>query len=257
MRISIVGSGNVATHLAAAFTNAGHTIVQVWSRDFEKANLLAYHVKSVAVEEVESLDRNTDLTIIAVKDDAIAGIAAKLKLGDILLAHTSGSTPLSILKGASANIGVLYPLQTLSKEKEVSFNDVPLLIEGNSTEVVERLESLATSVSSQVLEINSEKRLSLHVAAVFASNFVNYLYSRSKEILDTQDLDFELLRPLILETARKVQQSNPQDVQTGPAVRNDRETIRKHLAFLASENPQLQALYETLSQDIINFYHKP
>jgi predicted short-subunit dehydrogenase-like oxidoreductase (DUF2520 family) len=257
MRISIIGSGNVATHLAAAFANAGHNIVQIWSRDFHHAGLLAYHTRSEAVERIELIDKNIDLAIIAVKDDAIANIASQLNLGNTLLVHTSGSTSIDILKGSSAKIGVLYPLQTLSKDKEVDFSHVPLLIEGNSEEVVQILKDLASSASSQVLEVNSEKRLSLHVAAVFASNFVNSLYSAAKEVLDTQGLDFQLLRPLIAETARKAQHSNPKEVQTGPAIRNDQATIHKHLEFLSSATPQLQALYETLSQHIINFYHKP
>ncbi len=254
MRISIIGSGNVATHLSAAFTNANHKIVQIWSRDIEHASLLAYHVKAEAINDISKLDPGVDIILIAVNDDAISGISAQLKLHGTLLAHTSGSMPMSVLSPASSNIGVFYPLQTFSKNKSVEFKNVPILIESNTPQGASQIRELAGSVSLKVTNIDSEKRLSLHVAAVFANNFTNYLFALSKEILDKNGLDFDLIRPLIAETASKVQELDPEKVQTGPAVRNDIETIQKHLVLLESL-PQLKDIYKSLSQSIINFYH--
>lgn len=256
MRISIIGSGNVATHLAAAFTNAGHRIVEIWSRSPENAAILAYHVRATTVDKLSGLNPDVDVVLIAVKDDAIQDVISDLKLKDTLLAHTSGSTDLQVLMGSSENIGVFYPLQTFSKSKSVEFANIPILIEGNSPVVAERLTELADSVSAHVLQINSHKRLSLHVSAVFASNFANYLFALSKELLDRQELDFNLIRPLIAETADKVQRNDPKEVQTGPAVRNDQETIQKHIEFL-QDKPELEHIYRLLSQSIINFYGKP
>lgn len=252
MRITMIGSGNVATHLAAAFKNAGHVIGQVWSRNFDHASLLAYHVKAEAVAAPEELDTRADLYIVAVNDDAIGEVVAKLRLKDQLLVHTSGSTPMSVLDGASAQTGVLYPLQTLSKLKSVDFQKVPVAVEGNSAHVLSKLKTLAWDITGNVIELTSEKRLSLHVAAVFACNFTNHLYSLSKTVLDKYALSFDLLRPLIEETALKAMTYDPRDVQTGPAVRNDVQIMNKHLGFLEADE-ELKLIYKLFSQSIINF----
>lgn len=255
MRIAMIGSGNVATHLSAALVNAGHQITQVWSRNYQNAALLAYHVKAEAIHDPEEFSGHPDLVIISVNDDAIASVLFRLKLESSIVVHTSGSTPMVILEGASAKTGVLYPLQTFSKTKSVDFLTVPLLIEGNSPEVLSQLTALAQTISNNVQEVSSEKRLSLHVAAVFACNFSNYLYAVAKEILDGQQLDFKLIEPLIRETADKVRDADPKEVQTGPAIRNDVLTINRHLDYLENA-PELKELYADLSQRMINFYRK-
>jgi len=250
MRITIIGSGNVATHLAAAFKNAGHSMVQVYSRDLQNASLLAYHVCAEAIDDLNQIDPEADLFVIAVKDDAIESIAAELAPYNKLIVHTSGATPLQALLNHTPNAGVFYPLQTFSKTKEVDFNTVPVCIEGADEQIASQLNELAYTITQNVYRITSAERKTLHLAAVFACNFPNYLYYISQQLLAEQQLPFDLLRPLILETAQKVQELLPAAVQTGPAVRNDEKTMAAHLQLL-HENPELQELYRLLSQGII------
>jgi predicted short-subunit dehydrogenase-like oxidoreductase (DUF2520 family) len=250
MRITIIGSGNVATHLAAAFKNAGHVIVQVYSRDLQNASLLAYHVRAEAIDDLNKINTETNLFVIAVKDDAIETVASALAKYHKLVVHTSGATDLQTLLNHNKNAGVFYPLQTFSKTKEVDFNMVPLCIEGADEQITSQLEELAHTITQNVYHINSAERKTLHLAAVFACNFPNYLYHLAQQLLAEHELPFDLLRPLILETAQKVQDHLPIDVQTGPAIRNDEKTMAAHLLQLA-EKPELQQLYKLLSQDII------
>jgi len=250
MRISLIGSGNVATHLGAAFKNAGHKIVQVYSRSIDHATLLAYHLGAAPTTDLASLNPETDVFIIAVKDDAIAAVARELTQYQKLIVHTSGSTDLAALSGLTSNAGVLYPLQTLSANKEVDFSLVPLCVEGADNYITDKLEKLAHTVSKSVYRVNSAQRKTLHLAAVFACNFPNYLYTIAQQLVEQSGLGFELLRPLILETAQKVQDAFPAGVQTGPAIRNDETTMAAHLQLLDS-SPQLKELYALLSQAII------
>jgi len=250
MRITTIGSGNVATHMAAAFKNAGHSIMQVYSRDMQHAAMLAYHVKAEPVDTLNAISPDTDLFLISVKDDVIGDLAQKLIKHGKLIAHTSGSTSLDELLRYTPNAGVFYPLQTFSKTKELDFRTVPLCIEGATEDLTKRLEELARTVSNNVCRVDSLQRKILHMAAVFACNFPNVLYYAAGELLREHNLDFNLLRPLILETAEKVKNHLPKDVQTGPAVRNDEKTMSAHLQLLA-QKPELQQVYELLSQLII------
>lgn len=250
MRITIIGSGNVATHLSAAFKNAGHNIMQVYSRDMRKASLLAYHVKAEAIDSLSQINPETDLFVIAVRDDAVGRIASELSHRNKLIVHTSGATDLQVLLDFTTNAGVFYPLQTFSKTREVNFNIVPVCIEGADEQITLILNELAYTITQNVYRINSDERQTLHLAAVFANNFPNYLYYLAQQLLAEKQLPFDLLKPLILETAQKVQQIQPASAQTGPAARNDEKTIDSHLGRL-HENPELQELYRLLSQGII------
>lgn len=250
MRITLIGSGNVATHLAAAFKNAGHHIVQVYSRNLQNAALLAYHVKAEAIDDLSAIHPETDLFVIAVKDDQIGLMAEQIARYDKLIVHTSGATGIYALTAFTDNAGVFYPLQTFSKSKEVDFLKVPLCIEGADEQITQNLLQLARSISNNVSRVSSAQRKTLHLAGVFACNFSNYLYGVAQQLLAKDNLDFDLLRPLITETAEKVQRHLPQAVQTGPAVRNDENTMNFHLQLLNGE-PQLQELYQLLSQGII------
>jgi predicted short-subunit dehydrogenase-like oxidoreductase (DUF2520 family) len=250
MRITLIGSGNVATHLGAAFKNAGHQIVQVYSRNPQNAAMLAYNVKAEPVDDLELLNPDTNLFVISVRDDAIGGIAEKLAGYSKLIVHTSGATSIEAIRLFTDQAGIFYPLQTFSKNKEVNFNTVPLCIEGADEEITRQLQTLAWTISQNVYKVDSAQRRILHLTAVFACNFPNYLYYAAGLLLKEHDLDFDMLRPLILETAEKVQAHLPQDVQTGPAVRNDRQTMDAHLQLLA-QNAELQEVYKLLSQLII------
>jgi len=250
MDIVCVGSGNVATHLTKAFRVKGARIVQVYSPDISNANLLAKEIDALAISDLAELSQVADLYLIAVKDDAIATIAHKLNVVKGIVVHTSGATPMSVLADAGIqNYGVFYPLQTFSKSRDLNFSNVPLCLEAGNAEVLNRLKSLAETLSPLVYEIDGEKRRILHLSAVFASNFVNHLYHLGGEILAEHQIAFELLRPLILETAEKVQTRLPFDVQTGPAVRDDQETMKSHVSLLENR-PDLQEIYKFLSKSI-------
>jgi predicted short-subunit dehydrogenase-like oxidoreductase (DUF2520 family) len=250
MRITIIGSGNVATHMAAAFKNAGHRLVQVYSRNLQHAALLAYHVNAEAIDDLNHINPETDLFVIAVKDDAVVTIAQELASFNQLMVHTSGSVSLCDLSAVHSNAGVFYPLQTFSKIKEVNFREVPLCIEGTTESIAKQLTDLAQTISNNVYQVDSAQRKILHLAAVFACNFPNYLYHIAQDLLNQHQLDFNLLRPLIAETAAKVQQAMPGEVQTGPAIRQDEGTMAAHLQLLQAM-PQFQELYRLLSQGII------
>jgi len=250
MHITFIGSGNVATHLGAAFKNAGHKIVQVYSRNAQNAALLAYHIGADAIESLDNIDNNTDIFILSVSDDAIAGIAQQLAKYDKLIVHTSGATSMYNLTAFTDKAGVFYPLQTFSKTKAVDFRSVPICIEGTDETITQTLKELAQTISNKVYLVDSSQRRTLHLAAVFACNFPNYLYRVAQGLLAEQNMDFDLLRPLILETAEKVQEQFPADVQTGPAIRGDQNTILNHLQMLKTE-PELEQLYRLLSQGII------
>ena len=250
MRITIIGSGNVATHMAAAFKNAGHRIIQVYSPNLQNASMLAYHVGAQAINNLNSILPDTDIFIVSVKDDAIIEMVKALAKHQKLIVHTSGSTNLNDLLAFTGKAGVLYPLQTFSKNREVDFATVPLCIEGSGADVKADLEQLAATISKNIYSVNSADRKILHLAAVFACNFPNYLYTIAQQLLAAHKMEFDMLKPLILETAQKVQEQPPASVQTGPAVRNDKVTMDKHLQLL-SHQPQLQEIYLLLSQGII------
>ena len=254
MKIVLLGSGNVATHLGRSFKMAGQDIVQVYSRDPQNAHQLADSLGADTVENLSDITKNADLYIIAVKDDAIRRVALALSLSDQLVIHTSGSTDLNVLDGVSERTGVFYPLQTFSKLKAIDFRQIPITIEGNSEEVTSTLRGIADRLSEKVIELNSIQRQTLHTAAVFACNFTNHMYTLAAELLKTQNLDFDLLRPLIAETAFKIQLNDPADMQTGPAVREDFNTLDKQKELLAHDASVLE-LFEKISQSIIN-YHK-
>lgn len=249
MRITLIGSGNVATHLGAAFKNAGHRMMQVYSRNMNNAALLAYHIDAEPIDNLSDISPETDLFIIAVNDDAIVYVAQHLAQHNKPIVHTSGTTDINVLTPFTAAAGVFYPLQTLSKNKEAA-NSIPICIEGSGNAVTMQLEHLANSISKDVYRVSSEQRKIVHLAAVFACNFPNYLYAIAQKLLVQNNVDFELLRPLILETAQKVQDALPAEVQTGPAIRTDENTMAAHLQMLDND-PPLQELYQLLSQGII------
>lgn len=248
MKVVCIGSGNVATHLTVALKTTGANIIQIWSRSLDNALVLAAATDAGATSDLEDIDVSADLYLIAVKDDAIPVVSAALAAVQGLVVHTSGATDINVL-AALKNYGVLYPLQTFSKNRPVNFANVPLCIEAGSGVVLEQLKAIAGQLRGAVYEVDSGKRKILHLSAVFACNFVNHLYALGNDILDDHHLDFEMLRPLIMETAEKVQRDSPALVQTGPAIRNDEQTMVKHLELLDGK-PQLQEIYQTLSNSI-------
>ena len=249
MKVVIIGSGNVATHLAKALLNSDVEIAQIWSNTYKNAVELADLVGAKAIKQLHEVEATADLCIIAVKDDAIATIAAQLKDFKGVVAHTAGAVNLSVFSGLVANYGVFYPLQTFSKTKEISFLTIPICIEANNEHTLGILKLVGEKLSNKVKYIDSEKRKILHLAAVFACNFTNHLYAISQEILEANQLEFDLLRPLISETANKVQFELPTQVQTGPAFRKDEKTLHNHEELLNSQ-PELKKIYKMMSDGI-------
>lgn len=249
MKVVCIGSGHVATHFSTAIAAAGMELVQVWSQSQDHAQVLADLLGAKAISDKADIDLHADLYLIAVKDDAIPEMAALLGGVNGLVLHTSGATDLNVFPAAMRNYGVLYPLQTFSRTKALDFSKVPLCLEAKNETILTTLKNIALQLSPLVYEVSSQQRRILHLAAVFACNFSNHLYAIGQEILEKNQLDFEILRPLILETAEKVQHAFPRDVQTGPAIRHDEQTLLKHKELL-NGMPELQVIYETLSKSI-------
>ena len=254
MKIVIIGAGNLATHLSFALQEAGQEIVQIFSRTAISASELADLLKVPFTTHTDEIVADADVYFYAIRDDALESLLQLPFAPDAIHVHTAGSVSMDVFVGKKSNYGVFYPLQTFSKNKQVDFKIIPVFIEASSPEVESTLFKIAHAVSEQVYKTNSEQRLKLHVSAVFACNFVNHLYHIASEIVKSADLPFEVLKPLILETAQKVMQLSPEEAQTGPAKRNDRGVINKHLDVLGDEQPSLKKLYQDLSDMILNQY---
>lgn len=248
MKIVFLGSGNVATHMAKALATAGHRIIQVFSRSQENATLLAEKVGAKAIHRLHLVDTTADLYLFCVKDDALTEVILQMPETKGVWVHTAGSLPMSLFSTRKEAYGVIYPLQTFSKSRELNFFDIPLFIEGSTPATLLFLENLSLSISRGGYELPSEKRVYLHLAAVFACNFVNHMYSLSSEILLKEDIPFDMLRPLIVETAAKVTEMAPKEAQTGPAVRNDEKVMRNHLQLIGK--PLMKEIYTLLSKSI-------
>lgn len=249
MNIVLLGSGNIASHIGKAFHTQGHHILQVYSRNLANAHALASVLNADAVDTMKGINPHADLYFIAVADHAIAELTAQLPhTSTAVVVHCSGATDIVVLKRFPFH-GVIYPVQSLNKDVKTLLQHVPFGIEGNNVEASTRLLELMNSISPQSFVCSSEQRLALHTAAVFANNFSNVLFQIAYDMLHEHQLPFDLLKPLILETAQKVQQQIPKEVQTGPAKRGDVETIQKHLEFI-SKNPHWLKIYQQLTEEI-------
>ena len=249
-KITIIGSGNVATQLSLAFKNANIKIVQIISRNKRSGSKLAKKLNTLYEENVKNLI-NTDLVIVCVNDDEIIKVVKLIP--DIKMVHTSGSTHINALK-KKTEYGVFYPIQSLNKELEIDFNHIPICIEANNKKFEKQLIKLAKSIVSNVISLDSKKRKHLHLSAVIASNFSNFSYLMAKKHLDDNNIDFKLLKPLIIHTANKIINNEPLLMQTGPAKRGDKKTINEHLSMLKDEN--FKKIYKLLSNSISKEYGK-
>ncbi|NLT04498.1 MAG: DUF2520 domain-containing protein [Bacteroidales bacterium] len=252
MLITLIGAGRVANHLGPALFKAGHRFEQVYSRTMAHASELADTLGAEAVDQPAAIKPGADLYLCALSDDALTTVLDEMPLNqwdNPLLVHTAGSLPLSLLAPYTNRAGVLYPLQTFSPNRPLDLTSLPLFVEATDDTTLQMISALATDISGVVKPLASEKRLTLHLAAVYACNFVNHLYGVAGELLEEDGLDFSLLLPLIDETAAKVHDLAPREAQTGPAVRNDRRVIDKHLLLLAN-HPEKAALYKLLSEHI-------
>lgn len=250
MKVVIIGSGNVATHLSLAMVSLeGIEICQVYSFTEAHAEILAERLNCDFITDPTQIRKDADVYLFALKDQALETMIRAVPANNGLWLHTSGSMPMQVFAGYTERYGVLYPLQTFSKSREISFRGIPLFIECHRKEDKNCLEDLARRLSGKVCELSSEKRRSLHLAAVFACNFTNHIYALAEEILAKEGLSRDYLFPLIDETAAKVHELPAQEAQTGPAIRYDENIINKHLGMLA-DDPDVQTLYRLLSQSI-------
>lgn len=253
-KVSIIGAGNVATHLAQALACA-NDVVQIYSRNLDNATRLASKIQGCeAIDDISKLSSNIDIYVISVKDDAIKNIAFKMPKDcrNGLWVHTSGSVSMDVFRNIADNYGVLYPLQTFSRDVPVNVGEVPFFIEGNNAVSFGRIKDVALSVSSIVRCADSDSRKLIHASAVFACNFVNHMWSIADEVLKDGDFSFDLLLPLLKETLAKVSKVSPFDAQTGPARRGDIDTITRHLALLDDDKKEI---YKLLSRSIMKQYN--
>jgi len=247
MQIVIIGSGNVAYHLAKAFVQNKILLAQIFGRNEKDLNKISEELNiPYSTEKLE----DADLYIICVSDNSVEEVSKIISKKDCLVAHTSGSLPKEILTGNYRKAS-FYPLQTFSKSKELDYSNIPFFIETENEEDKKLLFELASKVSKNVMESTHEKRKYIHLTAVFACNFVNHLFSKAKEISDSQEIPFDYFLPLIDETVQKIHEIEPKSAQTGPAVRNDKRVLQLHEQLLKDESLEI---YKTMNHSIKKMY---
>lgn len=271
MKIVLIGAGNLATHLGKALHAAGHDMVQVFSRTMQSAETLASLLDAEPLTDIAQVRDDADVYIFSVKDSALVQLVAQLcrheadglgedgavnalrkaKKGEHerVFLHTAGSMPMSVFKGMAQHYGVLYPMQTFSKQREVDFSIIPCFVEANDEFAQKQIEGLAREISGRVYQLSSEDRKYLHLSAVFACNFANHCYAISQELLEEHGIPFDVMLPLINETAAKVLEMKPKDAQTGPAVRYDENVIGKQSKLLEN-HPHFKKVYDSMSKSI-------
>ena len=250
MKIVFIGSGNLATQLSLALKEAGKQIVQVFSRTEEHASELANKLGCAHTINPDEIDKNAQIYIFSVKDDALSHLAASIcnERPNALFLHTAGSVPMDIFKGYASRYGVLYPMQTFSKNRRVDFRKIPCFIEASNEESLVTIRSLAESISGHVVDCDSEKRKKMHLAAVFACNLTNHCYRLAERVLEAEQIDFNLFLPLIDETAKKVSEMSPKDAQTGPMIRYDVEVMNRQLALIPDD--LTRQIYRLMAESI-------
>ena len=249
MQIVLIGSGNVAFHLAKAFSEAQIPISQIFGRNTTELQKISEQFSIPFSTETLA---DADLYIISVSDSSIAEVSALIKNENVLVAHTSGSVSREALSG-NYRKSVFYPLQTFSKSKNLDYSKIPFFIDAENENDEEILKNLASKISKNVMLANDEKRKYIHLTAVFACNFVNHLYARAKEISDSQGIPFDYFLPLIDETTQKIHELEPKLAQTGPAIRNDEKVLKLHESLLTDE--EKLKIYKTLNESIKKMYH--
>lgn len=247
--ISIIGSGNVATHLTLALHTAGHTIRQVLSREFDHAVLLASRVNAQPIDKIALLDSHSDVYLLAVNDDALYDLALDLQLPEAVVIHTSGSTPATVLKPVSRRFGVVWSPQTFVRDIAMDYAHLPLCIEGSTPQTENVIEELFASISDNIHHLDFAQRRWAHLAAVMVNNFGNAVNAIAQELTTQHGIDFSILRPLAEMTVKKMDYGNLWAQQTGPARRHDQKTIDAQRRLLA-DDPKLMQLYDLLTEII-------
>lgn len=252
MDVVIIGTGNVAHCFGHLLKIHGHQIKQVISRQKEHAREMGEMLNADYTDDLQDIQMDADIYLLAVSDAAIPDLNDQLRLGKRIVAHTAGAVPLQSISRISSNTGVLYPLQSIRKEMK-SYPPIPVMLEASNDEVLRRLQALAQSISGSVTITNSEQRLKYHLTAVLCNNFTNHLIAQAKAFCEKEQLDFSLLQPIIKETFERLEKYPPESVQTGPALRQDETTMSLHRALLA-DNEYLQLVYQVVSDAIYQFH---
>ncbi len=245
----MVGAGNVATHISRHLHSAGHRIECIFSRTRESAERLAGELGSLAVTDPDLLPRKADFYIICVPDHAVAEVAAGLKGHEGIMLHTAGAVTMEVFEGLTHEYGVLYPLQSLSRERNIAGVHIPFLVEASSSKALEGIKGLAHSISERVEASDSQTRLKVHLAAVFTNNFSNHMVNVAQQIMEMAGCNPQLLGPLLEETFQKLREMDAQSAQTGPAVRGDQASMNKHIELL-KDHPEWEKMYTFISRDI-------
>jgi predicted short-subunit dehydrogenase-like oxidoreductase (DUF2520 family) len=251
-KVVLIGAGNLATHLAVVLSEKRFRVLQVYNRSPQKGQILAATVGADYIADLGSISLNADIYILAITDSVVREVAMDIPLKNQLVVHTSGTLDMKILDGVSDNIGVFYPLQTFSSGRKIDFNDVPVCIEANSRQCEDQLAEFAIRLSANVQIVSSSNRKILHLSAVFASNFTNFMYVIAEQLLNEHQISFDLLKPLIRQTIQNAAQHDLFSFQTGPAVRGDQQVLEKHREILAA-HPGYLDIYNLLSANIIKY----
>ncbi len=253
--IAIIGAGNVGYHIARALNEAGFKIIQVISRDKKSAEDIGTQYHAQVNTNISSLLPGIDILLLTVPDHAIPEIVKDLHNFQGIVVHTSGSVNIDVFRGLNCPHGIMYPLQTFTKGRELNFKNIPIFVEASDESVLSRLIDISKELSDSVYELNSESRSQLHLAAVFANNFTNYMISAANDVLDFSGIPKEVLVSLLNETFEKSLETGPDYSQTGPAIRGDNSTIKKHLKLL-SFSPELSQIYQCLTEAIQSRYNR-
>jgi predicted short-subunit dehydrogenase-like oxidoreductase (DUF2520 family) len=269
MKLVFLGSGNLATHLSLALKTSEEDIIQIFSRTQEHAQALADKLHCTSCTSISAICTDADVYIFSVKDDALPSLISQLSehlanhqhpspnTYHPIFLHTAGSVPMSVFpdntpspntQHPSPNFGVLYPMQTFSKDRAVDFREIPCFIEASDDDTLEVIRQLSSRISDHVQEASSEKRKKLHLAAVFACNMVNHCYRLAEKVLEEENIDFSLYQPLIQETANKVRELSPRNAQTGPMVRYDRTIMDAQIALISDE--RTRQIYRLMADSI-------
>ena len=255
MEVVLIGSGSVATNLGLALHSKGITIKQVYSQNPRNAEILAKKLDADYISDISDIYMNADIYFYALKDSALKSMLRKIDIPSGIQVHTGGSIPMSEFDGHSTRYGVFYPLQTFSMDKIIDFSGVPICIEASNMDVQNKLVDLANLLSDKIFLMSSEQRRKIHLAAVFACNFTNYMYDIAFNILQGSGVPFEIMHPLITETAEKIKTITPFNAQTGPAVRMDVKTTSRHISML-SRKRDFKAVYKLLTKSIYTSHKK-
>lgn len=251
----LIGAGNVGWHLGHLLFQKGYSVLQVISRTESSCRELATRLHAGFSTRLDQLHKDAGIIIIAVPDGQISKVISRTDFGNSFVVHTAGSVPMEVFRGKAVHYGVLYPLMTFTRNKPVDYSAIPLLIEANTDENVKKLLAFAKTLSEEVRPVSSETRKILHLAAVFACNFPNHMVALAEHLLSRNGIAFGIMKPLIRETADKLNTMSPLSAQTGPAMRNDRSTMANHLKLLSDE-AEIAGLYRQISKSIITFTAK-